>query len=51
MFEKYIHKIIRTVNKNVAFMKTGVQDTERTDSRSIEERAGDVEKLKVQVSE
>ena len=36
------------LNKNMAFMKTGIQDTERTDSRSIEERAGDVEKLKVQ---
>jgi hypothetical protein len=35
-------------NKNVSFMKTGMQDTERTDSRSIEERAGDVEKLKIQ---
>lgn len=35
-------------DKNVAYMKTGVQDTERSDSRSIEERAGDVEKLKVQ---
>jgi len=35
-------------DKNVGFMKTGVQDTERPDSRSIEERAGDVEKLKVQ---
>jgi len=35
-------------NKNVAYMKTGVQETERTDSRSIEERSGDVEKLKVQ---
>ena len=35
-------------DKNVGFMKTGVQDTERTDSRSIEERAADVEKLKVQ---
>ena len=35
-------------DKNVGYMKTGVQDTERTDSRSIEERAGDVEKLKVQ---
>jgi len=36
------------LNKNIAFMKTGLQDTERTDSRSIEERSGDVEKLKVQ---
>ena len=36
------------LNKNMAFMKTGIQDTERTDSRSIEERAGDVEKLKIQ---
>ena len=35
-------------NKNVGYFKTGVQDTERTDSRSIEERAADVEKLKVQ---
>jgi len=35
-------------DKNVGYMKTGVQDTERPDSRSIEERAGDVEKLKVQ---
>jgi hypothetical protein len=35
-------------DKNVGFMRTGVQDTERADSRSIEERAGDVEKLKVQ---
>lgn len=35
-------------NKNIEFMRTGIQDTERTDSRSIEERAGDVEKLKVQ---
>jgi hypothetical protein len=35
-------------NKNVAFMKTGVQDTDRSDSRSIEERAADVETLKVQ---
>ena len=35
-------------DKNVAYMRTGVQDTERPDSRSIEERAADVEKLKVQ---
>lgn len=35
-------------NKNIAYMKTGSQDTERTDSRSIEERAADVETLKVQ---
>ena len=35
-------------NKNIQYIKTGVQDTERSDSRSIEERSGDVEKLKVQ---
>lgn len=36
------------LNQNMAYLKTGVQETERPDSRSIEERAGDVEKLKVQ---
>ena len=35
-------------NKNIEYMRSGIQDTERPDSRSIEERAGDVEKLKVQ---
>jgi len=35
-------------DKNIAFFKTGVQETERPDSRSIEERAADVEKLKIQ---
>lgn len=33
---------------NVAFFKTGVQATERTDSRSIEQRSTDVETLKIQ---
>lgn len=38
----------KNFNENVAYMKTGVQQTERPDQRSIEERAGDVEKLKIQ---
>lgn len=33
---------------NVTFFKTGVQATERTDSRSIEQRSTDVETLKIQ---
>ena len=36
------------LDKNISYIRTGVQDTERTDSRSIEERAGDVETLKIQ---
>lgn len=33
---------------NVAFLKTGVQATERPDTRSIEQRSTDVETLKIQ---
>jgi hypothetical protein len=33
---------------NVAFFKTGVQATERSDARSLEQRAGDIETLKIQ---
>ena len=33
---------------NVAFFRTGVQATERADSRSIEQRSTDVETLKIQ---
>jgi len=40
--------IQKNFDENVAYMRTGVQETERPDSRSIEERASDVEKLKVQ---
>lgn len=58
-YDVYVKKYLQTLqlqvaldqknfNENRAFMKTGVQETERPDSRSIEERAADVEKLKVQ---
>jgi hypothetical protein len=58
-YNNYVKKYLQTLqlqvalnqknfDENVAYMKTGVQDTERPDTRSIEERAGDVEKLKVQ---
>jgi len=38
----------RNLDANINFMKSGVQQTERADSRSIEERAVDIVKLKVQ---
>lgn len=58
-YNNYVKKYLQTLqlqvainqknfDENIAYMKTGVQETERPDSRSIEERAGDVEKLKVQ---
>lgn len=58
-YDVYVKKYLQTLqlqialnqknfDENVAYMKTGVQETERPDSRSIEERAGDIEKLKVQ---
>jgi hypothetical protein len=38
----------KNLDANIRFMKTGVQETERADTRSIEERAVDIVKLKVQ---
>ena len=54
-FKKYIdslnlqNKLNQTnFNANYEFQKTGVIQTERPDSRTLEERYSDIEKLKVQ---
>jgi hypothetical protein len=54
-FSKYLADLALQVklnqenyDANVSYFKTGVQATERTDSRSIEQRSTDVETLKIQ---
>ena len=58
-YDKFFNKYLADLNlqvklnqenydANVAFFKTGVQATERADTRSLEQRSTDVETLKIQ---
>ena len=61
-YDKFFNKYLADLNlqvklnqenydANVQYLKQGVQQTERSDTRSLEQRSGDVETLKIQARE